>query len=78
VAGELGAETGSGISELRERIRKVTLGIVDLMAERERLVRELSKVKAAAGESPFNPEVERELRTVAMADLSSGSPWASP
>jgi aspartate aminotransferase len=63
----LDAETGSGISELRERIRKVTLGIVDLMAERERLVRELSKVKAAAGESPFNPEVERELRTVAMA-----------
>lgn len=61
------AETGSGISELRERIRKVTLGILDLMAERERLVRELSKVKAAAGESPFNPEVERELRSVAMA-----------
>jgi len=58
----LGQEVGSKILELRERIREITLRIVDLMAERERLVRELAALKEAAGEAPFNPEVERELR----------------
>ena len=58
----MGQEVGSKILELRERIREITLRIVDLMAERERLVRELAALKEAAGEAPFNPEVERELR----------------
>ncbi len=63
----MGQEAGTGISDLRERIREVTLRIVDLIAERERLVKELSELKTAAGEAPFNPEVERELRRAATA-----------
>ncbi len=58
---------GTKIQELRERIREVTLRIVDLVAERERLVKELASVKSAVGESPFNPEVERELRRAVRA-----------
>lgn len=62
----MAAEAGAGLAELRERIREVTLRIVELMAERERLVREVAALKSGAGEGPFNPEVERELRRVVM------------
>ncbi len=63
----MGQNAGTKIQELRERIREVTLRIVDLVAERERLVKELASVKSAVGESPFNPEVERELRRAVRA-----------
>jgi len=55
-------EKGGGIAELRERIREVTLRIVELMAEREKLVREVAALKSGSGEGIVNPEVERELR----------------
>ncbi len=63
----MGPEDEAGITELRERIKEVTLRIVDLIAERERLVREIATLKAAAGESAFNPDVERELRRAVNA-----------
>ncbi|MEM2493464.1 MAG: chorismate mutase, partial [Nitrososphaerota archaeon] len=60
-------EKGGGIAELRERIREVTLRIVELMAEREKLVREVAALKSGSGEGIVNPEVERELRKAVVS-----------
>ncbi|MCS7094529.1 MAG: aminotransferase class I/II-fold pyridoxal phosphate-dependent enzyme [Thaumarchaeota archaeon] len=54
------------LSRQRERARELTVRLVELLAEREKVVADIARLKAELGVPEFVPEVERELRAVAL------------
>ncbi|MCS7118237.1 MAG: aminotransferase class I/II-fold pyridoxal phosphate-dependent enzyme [Thaumarchaeota archaeon] len=50
----------------RERAKELTVRLVELLATRERVVAEIARLKSELGVPEFVPEVERELRAVAL------------
>ncbi|MEN3048213.1 MAG: aminotransferase class I/II-fold pyridoxal phosphate-dependent enzyme [Candidatus Caldarchaeales archaeon] len=50
----------------REKARDLTLKLVEVLAERERVVTEISRLKSELGVPEFVPDVERELRAAAL------------